>query len=42
MGDVELDLRNMGVERWRRRTLDRREWASVVREGKAKLKGFWS
>lgn len=42
VGDVELDLRNMGVERWRRRAWDRTEWACVVREGKAKLKGFWS
>jgi hypothetical protein len=42
MGEVELYLRNMGVERWRRRALDRTERASVMREGKAKLKGFWS
>jgi len=45
MRDVELDLRNVGVERWRwrrRRALDRTEWESVVREGEAKLEGFWS
>jgi hypothetical protein len=40
MGDVGLDWRNMGGERWRTRTLDRTEWTSVVREGKTKLKGF--
>ena len=37
--DVELDLRNMDVKRWRTRALDRREWASVMREARAKLKG---
>jgi hypothetical protein len=37
---VESDLRNMGVKRWRSRALDRTEWASVVREAKAKLKGL--
>jgi hypothetical protein len=40
MDDVELDLRNMGVRRWRTRTVDRTEWASVVREAEAKLKGL--
>jgi hypothetical protein len=38
--DVELDLKNIGVKRWRTRALDRTEWASVVREIKAKLKGL--
>jgi hypothetical protein len=38
--DVESDLRNMGVKRWRPRALDRTEWASIVREAKAKLKGL--
>jgi lactam utilization protein B len=28
----------MGVKRWRTRALDRTEWASIVREAKAKLK----
>jgi hypothetical protein len=32
--DVELDLRNMGVKRWRPSALDRTEWASVTREAK--------
>jgi len=40
MDGVEIDMRNMGVERWRTRTLDRTECASVVREGKAELKGL--
>jgi hypothetical protein len=39
INDVEDDLRKLGVKRWRRKALDRVEWASIVREGKAKLKG---
>jgi hypothetical protein len=35
--DVELDLRNMGVTKWRSRALDRTQWTPVVREAKAKL-----
>jgi hypothetical protein len=38
--DVESDLRNMGVKRWRSRALDRTEWTSIVREAKARLKGL--
>jgi hypothetical protein len=41
MDCAELDLGNRGVTRWRRRAFDRREWASVVREAKAKLQGPW-
>jgi hypothetical protein len=37
--DVELDL-NMGVKRWRTRTLDRIELASIVKEAKARLTGL--
>ena len=37
--DVEDDLRKLGVKRWRAKALDREEWASVIREAKAKLKG---
>jgi hypothetical protein len=40
IGDVESDLRNMGVKRWRSRALDRTEWTSIMREAKAKLKGL--
>jgi hypothetical protein len=36
--DVEDDLRKLGVKQWRLKALDREEWASTVREGKAKLK----
>lgn len=39
MADVELDLRNRGIKRRRKRSLDRTEWAAVVSEAKAKLKG---
>jgi hypothetical protein len=30
MDDVELDLRDMGIKRWRTKVLDGTEWASVV------------
>jgi hypothetical protein len=35
---VEGDLRKLGVKRWRTKALDRVEWASIVMEGKGKLK----
>jgi hypothetical protein len=35
---LEGDLRKLGVKRWRTKALDRVEWASIVREAKAKLK----
>ena len=37
--DVEDDLRKLGVKRWRAKALDREEWASIIKEAKAKLKG---
>jgi hypothetical protein len=37
--DVEDDLRNMVIKRWRIKVLDRVEWASIIKEAKAKLKG---
>jgi hypothetical protein len=37
--DVEDDLRNMVIKRWRIKALDRVEWASIIKEAKAKLKG---
>jgi hypothetical protein len=40
MDVVEVDLRNMGVKRWRTRALDRTEWASVMREANAELQGL--
>jgi hypothetical protein len=39
INDVEDDLRKFGVKRWRTKALDRVEWASIIRETKAKLKG---
>jgi hypothetical protein len=39
INDMEDDLRKPGVERCRKKAMDRVEWASIVREGKAKLKG---
>jgi hypothetical protein len=36
---VEDDLRKLGVKRWRTKALDREEWASIIMEAKAKLKG---
>jgi hypothetical protein len=36
---VEDDLRMLGVKRWRRKALEREEWAFVIKEGKVKLKG---
>jgi hypothetical protein len=40
--DVEEDLRSVGVKRWRMRGMDRREWAAVVKEAKAKLQALYS
>ena len=39
INDVEDDLRKLGVKWWRMKALDREEWASIIREAKAKLKG---
>jgi hypothetical protein len=39
INDREGDLRKLGVKRWRTKGLGRVEWASIVREGKGKLKG---
>ena len=39
MNDVEDDLRKVGVKRWRTKALEREEWASSIKEAKAKLKG---
>jgi hypothetical protein len=39
INDVDDDLRKLGMKRWRKKALDRVEWASIVKEGKAKLKG---
>jgi hypothetical protein len=39
INDVEDDLRKIGVKRWRTKIFDRVEWASIIKEAKAKLKG---
>jgi len=39
INDVEDDLRNLGVKRWRKKALNREDWASIIKEAKAKLKG---
>jgi hypothetical protein len=39
INDMEDDLRKLGVKRWRAKGFGRVEWASIVREGKGKLKG---
>ena len=35
--DVEDDLRKRGVKRWRTKASEREEWASIIKEAKAKL-----
>jgi hypothetical protein len=37
--DVEDDLRNIGIKRWRIKVLDRVELTSIIKEAKVKLKG---
>jgi hypothetical protein len=39
LNDVEDDLRMLGVKRWRRKALERQEWAFVIKGAKVKLKG---
>jgi len=39
INDVEDDLRELGVKRWRTKELEREEWASIIKEAKDKLKG---
>jgi len=39
INDVEDNLRKLGAKRWRTKALDREEWASIIKEAKAKLKG---
>jgi hypothetical protein len=34
-GYVESDLRNLGIRRWRKKALNRTEWAPVMTEAKA-------
>jgi hypothetical protein len=39
INDVDEDLGMLGVKRWRRKALEREEWAFVIKEAKVKLKG---
>jgi len=40
INDVEDNLRKtLCVKRWRTKVLEREEWASIIKEAKAKLKG---
>jgi hypothetical protein len=39
MDVVRMDM-SMGVKMWRTRTVDRTEWAAVVRESKAEITGL--
>jgi hypothetical protein len=39
INDVEDDLKKLGVKRWRTKALERKEWASIIKKAKAKLKG---
>jgi hypothetical protein len=40
LDDVGAELRSMGVKRWGMKVLDTEEWASIINEAKAKLKGL--
>jgi Na+-transporting NADH:ubiquinone oxidoreductase subunit NqrF len=35
---VEVDVKELGVKRWRTKALEREEWASIIKEAKVKLK----
>jgi hypothetical protein len=39
INEAEDGLRKLGVKRWRTKALEREEWASIIKEAKAKLKG---
>jgi hypothetical protein len=39
INDVEEDLRMLGVERWRKKALEREELAFIIKKAKVKLKG---
>jgi hypothetical protein len=38
INDVDDDLTELGVKRWRTKELEREEWASIIKETKANLK----
>jgi hypothetical protein len=39
INDVEDELRKLGAKRWRTKAFEREEWASIIKEANAKLKG---
>jgi hypothetical protein len=39
LDDVEVDIKALGIKRWRIRAQDIKEWSAILREAKAKLKG---
>ena len=40
INDVGDDVRKLGVKRWRTKVLEREEWAPIIKEAEAKLKGL--
>jgi hypothetical protein len=38
LGDVETDIKALGVKRWRTKAQDRKEWSAILSEAKAELK----
>jgi hypothetical protein len=38
LDDMEADLRNMGIKRWRSRELHIEEWTSIIKVAKVKLR----
>jgi hypothetical protein len=39
LDDVKADIKALGIKRWRIRAQDRKEWSTILREAKDKLKG---
>jgi hypothetical protein len=39
LGDVEADIKTLGIKRWRLKAQDRKEWMVLLRGVRAKLKG---
>jgi hypothetical protein len=39
LDDVEADIKELGVKRWRMKAQERREWSAILMETTAKVKG---
>jgi hypothetical protein len=39
LDNVEADIKDLGVKRWKIKAQDRKEWLAILREANAKLKG---